>query len=161
VILGSLRLGVARKREQIDGRPIGSLRYFDKVRIELNPAKPDDDERASYVAMLGRRLGHFPLLPEDLVPAPRVISERAGVQGTPPRTRPQVARQSGPAIAAPVDHGERHDAREGEHHTEGPGPAQGGRAEHAREVRLLEPGGDRRAEQEDFDRPAAPPPRRP
>jgi hypothetical protein len=170
LILGSLRLGVQRKRRQRDGEPIGSLRYFDRVRPDLSPEKPDDEVRTSFVKQLGIQLDHQPLLPSPPAVARRNFerqrSARRAFDAAPPRTRPQVARQGGPAVAAPVaigatmsgllgellgEHGERHDAREGEHHAERPGPAQGRRAEHAREVRPLEPGGDRGAEQEGFE----------
>jgi hypothetical protein len=170
LILGTLRLGVQRKRRQRDGEPIGSLRYFDSVRRDLSPEKPDDDVRSSFVKLLGNQLGHKPPLPVPPAVARRLFrqerSRRQALEAAPPRTGPQVTGEGRLAVAAPVaigaavaglvgellgDHGQGHDARQGEHHAEGPGPAQGGRAEHPGQVLALEPGGDRRAEQERFE----------
>lgn len=64
VLLGTLRLGVLRKRQQrSDAPPIGSLRYFEKILPEVDNGEPDSPARESYVAMLGRKAQHEPLLP--------------------------------------------------------------------------------------------------
>lgn len=145
LILGTLRLGVQRKRRQRDGEPIRSLRYFDSVRRDLSPDKPDDEVRSSFV----KQLGHKPHLPVPPAVARRQFrqerSRRQALDAAPARTSPQVARESRPAVTPPVaigtamagllgellgDHGQGHDPRQGEHPTKRPGPAQGRRDQH-------------------------------
>lgn len=102
LILGTLRRGVQRKRRQRDGEPIGSLRYFDSVRRDLSPEKPDDDVRSSFV----NQLGHKPPLPAPPVVARRLFrqerSRRQALEAAPPRTSPQVTGEGRLAVAPPV-----------------------------------------------------------